>query len=128
MGTDGLILQVQTREEIMADKWVALVFRPNRVQYRDLWDLLWLDQQGIKLDADLVFQKLNDRKRTRTEFAAGLVGRLDDLEKNPEHQQTFRKEMERFLPASEVRAANRQAEFWSLLMFNLRDHAANLLV
>jgi predicted nucleotidyltransferase component of viral defense system len=128
MGTDGLILQVQTREEIMADKWVALVFRPNRVQYRDLWDLLWLDQQGIKLDADLVFQKLNDRKRTRTEFAAGLVGRLDDLEKNPEHQQTFRKEMERFLPASEVRAAIRQAEFWSLLMFNLRDHAANLLV
>ncbi len=128
MGTDGLILQVQTREEIMADKWVALVFRPNRVQYRDLWDLLWLDRQGIKLDADLVFQKLNDRKRTRNEFAVGLAGRLDDLENNSEHQQTFRKEMERFLPASEVRAAIQQDGFWTLLMFNLRDHATKLLV
>ncbi|MGE4489370.1 MAG: nucleotidyl transferase AbiEii/AbiGii toxin family protein [Kiritimatiellales bacterium] len=127
MGTEGLILQVQTREEILADKWMALAFRPNRVKYRDLWDLLWLDRQDIGLDTALVFQKLDDRQRTRSSFVSALRERIDDLENNPEHQQAFRKEMERFVPASDVREAIQHAEFWLLLTFNLREHAAQLV-
>ncbi len=127
MGTDGLIVQAQTREEILADKWVALAFRPNRVQHRDLWDMLWLDQQGVVLDVPLVFQKLEDRQRTRQAFTAVLCDRLDDLERDPVYQKRFQKEMERFLPASDVREATHQPEFWFLLISTLREHAALFL-
>ena len=47
LGTSGLILQAQSREEILADKVIALAFRPNRIKNRDLWDMAWLKQQGI---------------------------------------------------------------------------------
>lgn len=124
MGTEGLILQAQTREEILADKWVALAFRPNRIKYRDLWDMLWLDRQGIRLDIPLVLRKLDDRLRSRQEFLSLLLSRLDDLENNPEYRQDFRKEMERFLPATDVREMLGQPEFWKLLLFNLRDQTA----
>ena len=43
MGTDGPIVQAESLEEICADKWVALAFRPNRAQHRDLWDLFMLE-------------------------------------------------------------------------------------
>ncbi len=121
MGTEGLILQAQTREEILADKWVALAFRPNRVKYRDLWDMLWLDRQGIRLDIQLLLRKLDDRGRSRQEFLSLLSNRLDDLKNNPEYRQDFRKEMERFVPAADVRETLGQPEFWEILMLNLQD-------
>lgn len=46
MGTSGLILQAQSREEILADKVIALAFRGGRIKNRDLWDIAWLRQQG----------------------------------------------------------------------------------
>ena len=49
MGTSGLILQAQSREEILADKIIALAFRENRIKNRDLWDIAWLRQQGVEL-------------------------------------------------------------------------------
>lgn len=42
LGTSGLILQAQSREEILADKIIALAFRENRLKNRDLWDIAWL--------------------------------------------------------------------------------------
>ena len=38
-----------SREEILADKFLALAFRPNRIKNRDLWDIVWLKQQGIDI-------------------------------------------------------------------------------
>jgi predicted nucleotidyltransferase component of viral defense system len=62
MGTSGLILQVESREEIFSDKLVAFALRPNRIKHRDLWDMAWLHQQGVKLPMDLVPAKLNDHR------------------------------------------------------------------
>ncbi|MCF7848296.1 MAG: nucleotidyl transferase AbiEii/AbiGii toxin family protein [Kiritimatiellales bacterium] len=121
MGTDGLIIQAESREEICADKWVALAFRPNRIQYRDLWDLLWLERQGIQPDAALVFQKLEDRRQTRPAFLSALHGRIGELETDPNHPSEFRQEMERFLPATTIREAIQHPDFWSLLILSLRE-------
>jgi len=55
MGTSGLILQAESRVEIFMDKVVAFTLRPNRIKNRDLWDLAWLHQQGVKPQMDLVF-------------------------------------------------------------------------
>lgn len=39
MGTSGLVLQAQSREEIFVDKLVAFALRLNRIKNRDLWDI-----------------------------------------------------------------------------------------
>ena len=48
MGTSGLIIQAQSREEIYADKLLAFALRQNRIKYRDIWDMLWLHQQSAR--------------------------------------------------------------------------------
>ena len=126
MGTEGLIVQVESRDEILADKWVALAFRPNRLKYRDLWDMVWLDRQGIRLEPSLVFQKLVDRKHSRKVFSDALAGRLGDLENKPQHRESFRKEMERFLPAADLRDSMDDPAFWEMLTLRLREQAASL--
>jgi hypothetical protein len=62
LGTSGLILQAQSREEIFADRIIAIAFRDNRIKNRDLWDIAWLTQQGVELPAHLV--PLNKSKTT----------------------------------------------------------------
>ena len=44
MGTSGLIVQTQSIDEIYTDKLIAFALRPNRIKYRDLWDIMWLHQ------------------------------------------------------------------------------------
>ncbi|MCK5803935.1 MAG: nucleotidyl transferase AbiEii/AbiGii toxin family protein [Lentisphaeria bacterium] len=127
MGTDGLILQAQTRLEILADKWVALAFRVNRIKYRDLWDILWLGRQGISLDVAMLAQKLEDRQHTRQVFLSALRERIDGLENDPGHQSAFRKEMERFLPASAVGDVIDHHDFWTLLMLELQDQERQIV-
>jgi predicted nucleotidyltransferase component of viral defense system len=86
LGTSGLILQAQSREEILADKVVALAWRENRIKNRDLWDILWLLQQGVELPLPLIPKKIHDRKRKeaesrrRQEDDEGLRERI-----NPKH-------------------------------------------
>jgi predicted nucleotidyltransferase component of viral defense system len=126
MGTEGLIVQVESREEICADKWVALAFRPNRIQYRDLWDLLWLGKQDIYPDPSLIFKKIDDRQKTRPAFHSALRDRIENLDTDPNHQQSFRKEMERFLPAADVREAIQHPQFWPLLINTLQDQESRL--
>jgi hypothetical protein len=126
MGTDGLILQIQTREEILADKWIALAFRPNRIKYRDLWDILWLDRRGVQLDAQLTLEKLKDRQQTRQNFSTALSERINGLETQAIQQREFQAEMERFLPATDVRASIQTPEFWDFLLFTLRENGQKL--
>ena len=103
LGTSGLILQAQSREEILADKVIALAFRPNRIKNRDLWDIAWLKQQGIELPLALVPAKINDHRHTVAEFRSQLKVRLSALNAAPAVRRDFVKEMQRFLPAATVR-------------------------
>ena len=124
MGTSGLIVQVQSREEILVDKWIALAFRPNRVQYRDLWDILWLDQRGIEPVPELLARKLEDRDLDVGVFFDRLNSRIAVLEDDASHQRAFRLEMERFLGTNDLRESVTNPDFWSLLMLTLREKAA----
>lgn len=126
MGTEGLILQAQTREEILADKWIALALRPNRVQYRDLWDILWLDRRSVALEPLLVAHKLADRHHPPPAFLEALRARTAELTAETDHRDAFRKEMERFLPTAEVVQAARQEAFWEILMYAVHDGQAAL--
>lgn len=115
LGTSGLILQAQSREEILADKIIALAFRENRIKNRDLWDIAWLTQQGIELPTRLIPIKIGDHQREKAEFVTLLTGRTAALQTQPAMREDFMKEMRRFLPAATVRDTIEKEAYWSYL-------------
>jgi len=116
MGTSGLILQAQSREEILADKFLALAFRPNRIKNRDLWDIVWLKQQGVELPLALIPAKIVDHRRNVAEFSTILRSRLVSLKDDPGTRSAFVKEMQRFLPSTLVAETVEQEPFWAYLV------------
>ncbi len=121
MGTSGLILQAQSREEILADKFVALALRPNRIKNRDLWDIIWLNQQGINLPVPLVLQKVTDRRQDHAGFLEQLQQRTTLLQANPAARKDFLTEMRRFLPPATVGESLEKDEFWAYLVGFVTD-------
>ncbi len=121
LGTSGLILQAQSREEILADKVIALAFRDNRLKNRDFWDIGWLTQQGIELPARLIALKIRDHQREESEFIASLKERIAALMTEPEMRGDFMKEMRRFLPAATVRDTIEKESYWTYLTQVVED-------
>ena len=115
LGTSGLILQAQGREEILADKMVAFAFRENRIKNRDLWDIAWLVQQGVSLPVELIPVKIRDHQREEDEFVSLLRCRSDALKADPRLREDFLKEMRRFLPAAMVRDTLENRSWWMYL-------------
>ena len=127
LGTSGLILQAQSREEILADKVIALAFRENRIKNRDLWDIGWLVQQGIDLPGKLIPAKISDHQRETAEFSHNLKARLTAMKTQPEIRAEFVKEMRRFLPANTVRDTIEKETYWSFLTGVIDDQAKKAL-
>jgi predicted nucleotidyltransferase component of viral defense system len=127
LGTSGLILQAQSREEILADKIIALAFRPNRMKNRDLWDIAWLRQQGIELPLALIPAKINDHRHTVAEFRSQLKARLSTLDAAPAARRDVVKEMQRFLPAATVRETVEQESYWRYLTELVRSEGASAM-
>jgi predicted nucleotidyltransferase component of viral defense system len=115
MGTSGLIIQAQSREEILADKLVALALRPNRIKNRDLWDIGWLKQQNISLPLDLIAGKVADHRCTVEEFLGLLEKRMRQVRDTPEVREGFIYEMRRFLPPPVIRETVEKEDFWRYL-------------
>jgi len=126
MGTSGLILQAQSREEILADKIVALALRPNRIKNRDLWDIVWLKQQGIELPVKLVLEKVQDRRQDSLVFLELLQQRQALLRSDPGSRKDFLAEMRRFLPPAVVGESFEKDEFWSYLVNLVADECARV--
>ena len=116
MGTSGLILQAQSREEILADKMIALALRLGRIKNRDLWDLMWLRQQGVTLPMDLIPAKISDHRRSVDDYVLRLQDRLEQLTGMPGTREDFLREMRRFLPADIVLETVENLAFWNFLV------------
>jgi predicted nucleotidyltransferase component of viral defense system len=127
MGTSGLILQAQSREEIFADKLVAFALRPNRLKNRDLWDIAWLHQQQIKPALELIKNKLNDHHAKIDTYLKAFSERATSLQSDPEIVKEFRKEMARFLPNTTVKETVNSEKFWVYLS-NLTESYHQTLV
>jgi predicted nucleotidyltransferase component of viral defense system len=123
LGTSGLILQAQSREEILADKIIALALRDNRVKNRDLWDIAWLVQQGVVLPAHLIPLKIQDHHRTDAEFRRLIEERLKALKEQPTMRSDFIAEMRRFLPAATVRGTLENVGYWDFLNHTLHEQS-----
>ncbi len=115
LGTSGLILQAQSREEILADKVIAIAFRENRITNRDLSDIAWLTQQGIEPPTHLVPLRLRDHKRESAALVTALKARLAELRVRPAMRAEFMQEMRRFLPVAAVRETIEREPYWRYL-------------
>ena len=127
MGTSGLILQAQSREEILADKLIALAFREGRIKNRDLWDIGWLRQQGVELPAQLIPLKIHDHGRSKEEFHSLLQGRVGELKKSEALRKDFINEMRRFLPATVTAQTVEQEPYWQYLIQVIGEEAEKAL-
>lgn len=92
MGTSGLIIQAQSREEIYTDKLLAFALRPNRIKHRDIWDIVWLHQQGFKPNIELIPKKLADRQISPKEF----MKQFHEREKSLTTDSTLESELNKF--------------------------------
>lgn len=113
MGTNGLLVPVQSLEEIFADKIVAMAFRPNRLKHRDLWDIAYLVDKQIECPSSLVELKIADHKQTKAELVNALSSRLETL---PALSKSFDKEMRRFVPSEVASLTLDNENYWSYLV------------
>jgi predicted nucleotidyltransferase component of viral defense system len=119
MGTSGLIIQAQSKEEIYTDKLIAFAFRPNRIKYRDLWDMAWLHGQSIKPRLSLIPNKLSDRDIPIQTFLLAFSAR-NNLLSTPKIATDYIHEMRRFLPAKQIPILA-QENYWQFLVFLMND-------
>ncbi len=121
MGTSGLVIQAQSREEIYSDKLIAFALRPNRIKFRDLWDILWLHGLGLKPRLELIPKKLKDRNYTIDCFFRLYDERLHLMKENPEIFKEFKQEMSRFLPTEQIDKILKQDNIWDFVIYLLED-------
>jgi predicted nucleotidyltransferase component of viral defense system len=94
-----VILTVESANEILADKAVALTAR-EVLKYRDVWDVWYLvNKLNAQADRDIVTRKFADYATSDVEAKAKQ--RRDDLAKDSTAK-SFMDEMRRFLPAKRV--------------------------
>ena len=89
-------VRVEDAVEILADKVVALAFRPY-IKGRDLWDIYFLTKErSVELQWDLVWSKVEDYN----ELASELVERLERAGEKIQEDggSILGRELERFLP------------------------------
>jgi predicted nucleotidyltransferase component of viral defense system len=103
--TEGLvqmqdvILKVESANEIIADKAVALTAR-EALKHRDIWDVWFLiNKLNAQADRDMVDRKFADYGTS--DVQAKAKQRLDELARDPTAR-SFLDEMKRFLPAKRV--------------------------
>ncbi len=121
MGTSGLIIQAQSREEIYMDKLIAFAFRPNRVKYRDLWDMVWLHQQGLKPRFELLPNKLRDRNQSPEYFLGLFNERKNLLTENKQMPLEFKQEMRRFFSAEQIVQVVEKDSLWDFIIYLIKD-------
>lgn len=121
LGTGGLIVQAQSREEIYTDKILAFALRPNRVKYRDLWDIFWLHGQSVKPALQWLVPKLEDHECEQKGFVAQFESRLDLMIQQADMAVEFQKEMSRFLAGEAWTSLAHPEEIWMVLVSLMKD-------
>lgn len=126
-GTDAILLNVQSMEEILVDKILAFGLRPNRFQNRDLFDIVQLYKQGNKtLDFSLLHKKLQDREISLKVFLEKLDTRYKLLVTSNEAEKLFKNEMFRFIPSTYVKSIFSQDGYWTFLTYLIGKHKKDI--
>ncbi len=112
-GYGDTLVCVESLDEMMADKLIALVNVSKQVRYRDIWDLGWLKRKGAAVRGDWVRQKVRDYRIA--DYPAKLdamAQRLPDLVQS----ETFARTLSRFVPEDVQERTLRKGEFREYLV------------
>jgi predicted nucleotidyltransferase component of viral defense system len=90
-----MMIPVESQEEIMADKIVALGAR-SYIKYRDIWDIKFLQDNQVGINHELIAKKLGDYGWETDAFKSALTSRLEQLS-HEDCISGFTKEMSRFV-------------------------------
>ncbi|PVY76862.1 nucleotidyltransferase AbiEii toxin of type IV toxin-antitoxin system [Tamilnaduibacter salinus] len=121
LGTDNMIINVQSQEEIFADKLIAFGMRPGRLKHRDLWDIAWLTQRGVRPAYDLLDNILTDHGESPSEFLTNSESRLRQLSDDPQIKKDFAFEMQRFIAPDALERTVHQSGFWTYSVNTVSD-------
>jgi predicted nucleotidyltransferase component of viral defense system len=128
VSTEGYLIPTQSLDEALADKFIALAYRSRRIKPRDLWDIVWIKQQGVKVNLVLTFNKLAARGKQKDDFLEMLSVQLDNLSNVEEVKADFNSEMSRFLPNQiKLRTLN-SPDYWPYLQSEINQLAQILLL
>jgi predicted nucleotidyltransferase component of viral defense system len=117
----GLPIPVQSMAEILADKMVAFAYRERRIKPRDVWDIVWLKQQGVEQRYDLIIKKLEARGKKDKDFIEKINQHLSLLQKDESTKSDFYNEMSRFLPKEVAKRTLENNNFWPYLVLTIGD-------
>ena len=97
---DAFSFRTSSKEEIFADKHMALVGRRRRIKHRDMFDILWLRHRGVDFRPDMVAAKVAARPDggDGDEFVATLRQRAK-AGRDAISNGSYQAEMEHFLPS-----------------------------
>lgn len=125
--TTGLLVPVQSLAEIMADKLIAFAYRARRIKPRDVWDIVWLSQQGVTVKSQWLEKKLEARGKQRAAFSQAVNTQLERLQTVDEVKQDFYNELSRFLPNRIRERTLGHEEFWPYVQEEMKSKVADAL-
>ncbi|TXH96979.1 MAG: nucleotidyl transferase AbiEii/AbiGii toxin family protein [Rheinheimera sp.] len=125
--TEGILVPVQSLQETLADKFIAVAYRARRIKPRDIWDIVWIKQRGVTLSPSLVEKKLAARHKQTNDFNAALELQLNKLQQDDEVRTDFNAEMSRFIPSQIKQRTLDNPEYWPYVQKEVGEMAKVLL-
>lgn len=120
-------MPVQSLQEALADKLIALAYRSRRIKPRDIWDIVWIKQRGVDLSKVLVEKKLTARHKQPDDFRQALSTALTKLMSEPEVHEDFNMEMSRFIPNHIKERTLDNPDYWPYVQGEVNAIASELL-
>ena len=115
-GYRDTLIFVESLEEVMADKIISLPAIQKYVRHRDMWDLMWLQQEGATINKELIEKKIIDYKIVG--FMDMLDARITSIE-SIVNGSNFDQEMKRFLSQDAYDRTMGKEKFRVFLISNL---------
>ncbi|MBV2130620.1 nucleotidyl transferase AbiEii/AbiGii toxin family protein [Arsukibacterium indicum] len=125
--TEGILVPVQSLQETLADKFIAVAYRARRIKPRDIWDIVWIKQRGVALSKELVEKKLAARHKHKDDFRTALELQIKKLQQDDEVRADFNMEMSRFIPSQIKERTVDNPEYWAYVQAEVSAMASQLL-
>ena len=125
--TEGILVPVQSLQETLADKLIALAYRARRIKPRDVWDIVWIKQRGINVSKTLVQQKLAARRKQTADFHQTLAAQLGKLMTEDGVRKDFNMEMSRFIPKNIKERTLDNPDYWAYVQNEVKNAVSSLL-
>lgn len=125
--TESLLIPTQSLKETLVDKFIALAYRSRRIKPRDVWDIVWMKQQNISVDFELLGQKLDARGKENFDFQSNLHTQVGKIVSNNETKADFEQEMSRFVPTKIKNRTLDNPQYWTYVQSVIQGYHEEIM-